>query len=61
MALELAVVIVSWNTRDLTLNALRTLLADVETHGPLTEVWVVDCASTDGTPQPFVSGFLKYR
>ena len=51
MSFELAVVIVSWNTRDLTLNALRTLLADVETHGPPTEVWVVDCASTDGTPR----------
>ncbi len=51
MSLELAVVIVSWNTRDLTLNALRSLLADVDMHGPQTEVWVVDCASTDGTPQ----------
>jgi len=51
MSLELAVVIVSWNTRDLTLNALHTLLTDVETHGPQAEVWVVDCASTDGTPQ----------
>lgn len=48
---ELAVIIVSWNTRDLTLKAMQTLLADVETRGPQTQVWVVDCASADGTAQ----------
>jgi N-acetylglucosaminyl-diphospho-decaprenol L-rhamnosyltransferase len=47
MAAKLAVVIVSWNTRDLTLEALRTLYQDLEAHGPLAEVWVVDNASTD--------------
>jgi len=47
MAYDLAVVIVSWNTRDLTLDALRTLYADLDAHGPAAQVWVVDNASTD--------------
>ena len=42
-------IIVSWNTRDLTLAALRTLLADLAAHGPAAQVWVVDNASSDGT------------
>ncbi|WP_119073036.1 glycosyltransferase family 2 protein [Aggregatilinea lenta] len=46
---ELAVIIVSWNTRDLTLDALRTLFADLDANGPQAEVWVVDNASTDGS------------
>ncbi|MCZ7538853.1 MAG: glycosyltransferase family 2 protein [Anaerolineae bacterium] len=50
MSPDLAVVIVSWNTRALTLNALRTLTADLDAHGPAAQVWVVDCASADGTP-----------
>lgn len=47
---ELAVVIVSWNTRELTLDALRTLYLDLEANGPESSVWVVDNASSDGTP-----------
>jgi GT2 family glycosyltransferase len=50
MLSELAVVLVSWNTRDLTLDGLRTLCADLETGGPQAEIWVVDNASRDGTP-----------
>jgi GT2 family glycosyltransferase len=50
MPRDLVVIIVSWNTRDLTLNALRTLCSDLAAHGPDAEVWVVDCASADGTP-----------
>lgn len=49
MPADLAVIIVSWNTRDLTLNALRTLYADLDAHGPGADVWLVDNASTDGT------------
>lgn len=47
---DLAVIIVSWNTRDLTLDALRTLLHDLDANGPGAGVWVVDSASSDGTP-----------
>lgn len=51
MTSDLAVVIVSWNTRDLTLEALRTLYEDLAAYGPAADVWVVDSASSDGTPQ----------
>jgi GT2 family glycosyltransferase len=50
MSADLAVIIVSWNTRDFTLEALRTLYSDLDAHRPAnTEVWVVDNASNDGT------------
>lgn len=51
MPADLAVIIVTWNTRDLTLDALRTLYADLAAHGPDAQVWVVDNASTDGTAE----------
>ena len=47
--LDLAVVIVSWNTRELTLDTLRTLYVDLDSHGPNSEVWVFDGGSTDGS------------
>jgi N-acetylglucosaminyl-diphospho-decaprenol L-rhamnosyltransferase len=50
MPSELVVVIVSWNTRELTLDALRTLYDDLDAHGPESTAWVVDNASSDGTP-----------
>ncbi|MCC6799408.1 MAG: glycosyltransferase, partial [Anaerolineae bacterium] len=49
MPADLAVIIVSWNTRDLTLDALRTLYADLDAGKLDAEVWLVDNASTDGT------------
>lgn len=48
---DLTVIIVSWNTRALTLDALRTLYADLASGSPAAEVWVVDNASSDGTPE----------
>jgi N-acetylglucosaminyl-diphospho-decaprenol L-rhamnosyltransferase len=48
---DLAVISVTWNTRDLILNALRTLYADLAASGLNASVWVVDNQSTDGTPQ----------
>lgn len=57
MTAELAVIIVSWNTRDLTLDAIRTLQADLDANGPNTEIWVVDNASTDSTPDAIRSEF----
>jgi GT2 family glycosyltransferase len=45
-----SVVIVSFNTRDVTLRALRTLFADLGDFAPdESEVWVVDNASYDGS------------
>ncbi|MBI1256014.1 MAG: glycosyltransferase [Chloroflexi bacterium] len=49
--LDLAVVVVTWNTRDLTINALRSLYADLDTSGLTALVYVVDNASTDGTAE----------
>jgi len=46
---SLAVVIVTWNTRDLTTNALRSLYGDLDASGLTATVYVVDNASTDGT------------
>lgn len=50
MSPDLAVIIVSWNTRKLTLDALRTLYQDLDANGPGAAVWVVDNASSDSTP-----------
>lgn len=46
----LAVIIVSWNVRDLLRGCLVSLLADVAGDGIATRVIVVDSASADGTP-----------
>lgn len=48
-AADLAVVIVTRNVCALALDALRSLLVDVETSGLQTDVYVVDSASTDDT------------
>jgi N-acetylglucosaminyl-diphospho-decaprenol L-rhamnosyltransferase len=45
---DLAVVIISWNTRALTIDALSTLHEDLAQHGPpSTDIWVLDNASID--------------
>ncbi len=56
--LDLAVVIVTWNVRDLALGALESLFADLHAHGPAdTQVYIVDNASTDGTPDAVEAAF----
>jgi GT2 family glycosyltransferase len=45
---QVAVAVVSWNTRDLLDRCLRSLAA--EAAGGRAEVWVVDNGSTDGSP-----------
>jgi len=47
LMLRLIVAIVSWNTRDLTGDCLRSLVADLE--GLDHEIWVVDNNSSDGS------------
>jgi GT2 family glycosyltransferase len=59
MAKDLAVIIVSWNTRDLTLGALRTLYHDLDANGPEADVWVVDSASSDGSPDAIREHFPR--
>lgn len=46
---DLAVVIVSWNVRELLRACLRSLLDDLQNSRLEAEVWVVDNASSDGT------------
>lgn len=48
---DLAVVIVSWNVRDLLAPCLASLMADLDQSGLTAAIWVVDNASTDGTPE----------
>ncbi|MCB9454432.1 MAG: glycosyltransferase family 2 protein [Anaerolineaceae bacterium] len=54
---ELAVIIVTWNVRDLALEALRSLIADLEAGGPKAEIYVVDSASSDGTANAIAQAF----
>lgn len=46
---DLAIIIVTWHVRDMALDALRTLSADLEQTNLSTQVIVVDNASNDGT------------
>jgi GT2 family glycosyltransferase len=48
LSIEIAVAVVSWNTRDALERCLRSLEPDVESG--LASVWVVDNGSTDGSP-----------
>ena len=54
---ELAVIIVSWNVRDLLLEALRSLYADLATSGLRARVLVVDSASDDGSAEAVHAAF----
>lgn len=47
--MELGIIIVSWNIRDLLAACLESALADIERSGLAAKVWVVDNASTDGS------------
>jgi hypothetical protein len=58
---DLAVVIVTWNVRELVLQALRSLLADLDTSGLDADVYVVDSASSDGTAQAVAAAFPRVR
>jgi len=58
---HLAVVIVSWNVRGLLVACLRSLFADVGRLDLETQVWVVDNASSDGTPEIVAQAFPNVR
>jgi len=59
--LDLAVIIVNWNTRDLTINALRSLFADLAVSGLTADVYVVDNASSDGTAESIKALFPQVK
>ena len=46
---QLALVIVSWNVRELLRACLQSLLDDLERSGIDADIWIVDNASADGT------------
>ncbi len=58
---HLAVVIVSWNVRELLALCLRSLFDDLERSALEAAVWVVDNASTDGTPEMVADAFPGVR
>jgi N-acetylglucosaminyl-diphospho-decaprenol L-rhamnosyltransferase len=58
---DLAVVVVSWNVSDLLATCLRSLCADLEQSGLEAQVWVVDNASADGTPEMVAEAFPSVR
>jgi GT2 family glycosyltransferase len=58
---DLAIVIVSWNVRDLLAACLRSLFADLERSDLQAEVWVVDNASADGSPEMVAETFPSVR
>jgi hypothetical protein len=61
MAVDLAVVIVTWNVRDLIIGALQTLYADLAQSGLDAVVYVVDSASSDGTAEVVAREFPQVR
>jgi GT2 family glycosyltransferase len=56
---DLSVVIVNWNTRDLLADCLRSLYANSPSGG--IEIWIVDNASTDGSVEMAQSHFPMVR
>ncbi len=58
---DLAVIIVTWNTRDLIRGTLDTLYADLEQAGLNADVYVVDSASSDGTPEVVTAHYPQVR
>jgi N-acetylglucosaminyl-diphospho-decaprenol L-rhamnosyltransferase len=54
---DLAVILVTWNVRELVLNALDSLFADLAQSQLPADVYVVDSASSDGTPEGIAARF----
>lgn len=60
MNTSLSVIIVSYNTRDITLECLRTLFAKLDTAPPIeADVWVVDNASCDDSVAAIEREFVQ--
>lgn len=57
MSESLAVVLVTWNVRDLVLDALRSLYDDLASSGISANIYVVDSGSTDGTLDAVAAAF----
>lgn len=57
----LAVVLVTWNVRELVQDALNSLIADLEASGIAADIYVVDSGSTDGSADAVAAAFPKVR
>jgi GT2 family glycosyltransferase len=57
----LSVIIISYNTRDMTLECLRVLEAELSASSLSAEVWVVDNASSDGSVDAIGEAFPQVR
>jgi GT2 family glycosyltransferase len=57
----LSVIIISYNTRDMTLECLRVLEAELSASSLSAEVWVVDNASSDGSVDAIGEAFPRVR
>jgi GT2 family glycosyltransferase len=53
--MDISVIIVNWNTRDLLLNCIRSVFATIQ--GITFEIWVVDNGSTDGSQKAVKTSF----
>lgn len=56
---ELSIIIVSWNTRELLLDCLQSLRDEI--RGIDAEIWVIDNASSDGSPTAVRERFPEVR
>ncbi len=59
--MDIAVVVVTWNVRELALNTLHSLFDDLAGSGLQAEVYVVDNASSDGTAEAITSEFPQIK
>jgi len=59
--MDLAVVIVSYNTRELILNCLASIFQELEAFSLESEVWVIDNASQDGSAQAIAAQFPQVK
>jgi GT2 family glycosyltransferase len=59
MGTNLSFVLVNWNTKDLILGALRSIVDTV--HGYTYEIFVVDNGSRDGSPEAIAEAFPQVR
>lgn len=57
--MDLSIIIVNWNTRQLLINCLKSIFLNVEDI--IYEVWVVDNGSSDGSPQAVRSHFPQVK
>jgi len=57
--MDLSIIIVNWNTRDLLLNCIRSVYETVQEIA--FEIWVVDNGSTDGSQQAVKAAFPQVQ